>query len=242
VEAGFAELVDARPSLVHPLGAVPKAGPKRFRLIMDCTASGLNDCIRKSDLALPTVRDAMRAGRRGWWAGKFDLADGFFHIRVAPEFADLFGFQLPLSKRWGRYRVLVFGSRCSPFFFSGLMVEVHRMLCALRQSFTSVVYVDDWLPLGPSFEAVQGDRTFFKTNMGAMGFRLAEHKEASPEQQTEHQGHICDFANARVHVKPSRCRNIVDAIDAILEAARASPLRLAAYREVDSLVGKLVHV
>ena len=26
-EAGFAELVDARPSLVHPLGAVPKAGP-----------------------------------------------------------------------------------------------------------------------------------------------------------------------------------------------------------------------
>ena len=75
-----------------------------------------------------------------------------------------------------------------------------------------------------------------------MGFRLADHKEAGPEQQTEHQGHICDFANARVHVNPSRCRNIVDAIDAILEAARASPLRLAAYREVESLVGKLVHV
>ena len=54
--------------------------------------------------------------------------------------------------------------------------------------------------MGPSFEAVQSDMAFFKTNLDAIGFRLADHEEAGPEQQTEHQGHICDFANARVHV------------------------------------------
>jgi len=118
VKEGFAEIVPSEPTCVHPLGAVRAEGAKKFRLIMDCTASGLNACIRKTSMALPTVRDVMRGSRVGWYAAKYDLKDGFFHVKIAPEFADMFGFKLPLSGEWARYRVLVFGLKCSPFFSS----------------------------------------------------------------------------------------------------------------------------
>jgi len=49
IDEGFAEIVANEPVCVHPLGAVPAEGDKRFRLIMDCTASGLNACIVTTD-------------------------------------------------------------------------------------------------------------------------------------------------------------------------------------------------
>jgi len=119
VRDGFAELVPQEPSCVHPLGAVRAEGAKKFRLIMDCTASGLNACIRTTAMALPTVRDVMRGSRVGSFAAKYDLKDGFFHVKVAPAFADMLGFRMPLSGEWARYRVIVFGGKSSPFIFCG---------------------------------------------------------------------------------------------------------------------------
>ena len=85
VRDGFAEIVPLEPTCVHPLGAVPAEGAKKFRLIMDYTASGLNACIRKTTMALPTIRDVMRGSRVGLFAAKYDLKDVFFfHVKIAP--------------------------------------------------------------------------------------------------------------------------------------------------------------
>ena len=62
-------------------------------------------------MALPTMRDVMRGSRVGSFAAKYDSKDGFFfHVKIAPEFADLVGFRMPVSGEGARYRVLVFGS------------------------------------------------------------------------------------------------------------------------------------
>ncbi len=55
----------------------------------------------------------------GSFAANYDLKDGFFHVKVAPEFADMLGFRMPLSGEWARYRVIVFGGKSSPFIFCG---------------------------------------------------------------------------------------------------------------------------
>jgi hypothetical protein len=241
VEQGFAELVVNQPALVHPLGAVPATGDKRFRLIMDCTASGLNGCIRKTDMGLPTIRDVMRAGKRGYYAAKFDLADGFFHIKVAPQFADLLGFRMPLSGGWARYRVLVFGMKCSPFFFCGTMAELLRIVGAHGVQATKLVYVDDWIMIDSSAQAVKTSMDRFTELLGTMSFRLAHHKTAGPVQQIEYSGHVLDFANARVQIKQSRCTKLAQDISELLEASRTGG-GFVPYSTLNSLTGKLVHV
>ncbi len=97
VQEGFAEVVPLDPTCVHPLGAVKAEGAKKFRPITDCAASGLHTWNRRTAMALPTVREVMRGSRVGSFAAKYDLEDGFFHVKEAPECADPLGFRMPLS-------------------------------------------------------------------------------------------------------------------------------------------------
>ena len=62
-QAGLIECVENDPIGCAPLGAVPKADGK-VRIIVDCTANGLNqrlnDCIRDMPMQLPTIRQAIK--------------------------------------------------------------------------------------------------------------------------------------------------------------------------------------
>ncbi len=120
---GVLEEVDHQPRVTHPLGLVMKKmevgqeGPQKFRMITDARASGLNDCIRDCPFPLPTINEVVRGAHLNWWAAKFDLRDGFYHIPVNDSFVDLLGVVHPTKLTYARYRFLCFGLKCAPFFF-----------------------------------------------------------------------------------------------------------------------------
>ena len=70
-----------------------------------------------------------------------DIKDGFFHVPVASEHRDYFGFSYKgLYYRW---KVLPFGLCCSPYYFSKVVRPVITYLRSIGLRVT--VYVDDFL-------------------------------------------------------------------------------------------------
>lgn len=93
------EPVDKRPLLVSPMFAVPKPTlpglPIVARPVFDCKASMLNAAMFDQDMALPTLRDAIRTLRKDYFLSKYDQKDGFYHLGIGEKWVDLFGVVLP---------------------------------------------------------------------------------------------------------------------------------------------------
>jgi hypothetical protein len=121
VDRGILEIVPNRPLVVNPMFAVPKAvltgQPLQARPVIDCARSLLNAAMFHQPMALPTIRDVIRSTRKGWFASKYDLKDGFFHVPVHPAWVDFFGIRLPDTGEYARYRYLLFGGKSSPPLF-----------------------------------------------------------------------------------------------------------------------------
>ena len=242
--AGHTEITKLRPKLTHPVGAVlkplPVAPPPGYvpsvRYITDCTISGLNDCIRSTEMALPTIRDAVRAGRKGWWAAKFDLKDGFFHIPIHADFVDLFGVQHPLSGVTARYRCLCFGVKCAPFFFQGLTVELRRLLLLHGIGCIVLVYIDDFLLLGPTEAAVQHAMNVFVDIIESkLKFRINHEKTVHPTQVVPWGGVLIDYKNGTLRCTPDKAERV----SALIQAFLQSPEPMVSFSLLDTLVGKL---
>ena len=89
-------------------------------MIMDCSATGVNDAIRHFPMKLPTVRDAVRMARKGDWMVKFEFSDGFFHMPIRECERDVLGFRHPRTGQCLRYRQMCFGPASAPFIFQTL--------------------------------------------------------------------------------------------------------------------------
>jgi hypothetical protein len=244
---GVLESVDHCPRVLQPLGMIEKKlepgqeGPAAFRMITDAKVSGLNDCIRDCPFPLPSIRDAVRSGKMGWWAAKYDLKDGFYHIPVHPRFVDLLGIQLPASNQFARYRFLCFGLKCAPFFFQGTMCELRQ--CLLAQGILSdcavLVYIDDWLLLAPTREGLLRNMQQFEQTMQRLGFHLHPTKRAGPVQAIEYIGFILDLLAGQLSLTVERCDRIRARIQELLAHHERSQRWLVS--DVDSLTGKLSH-
>jgi hypothetical protein len=152
IDLGFLEPIPLPPLCYSPVFAVwkptPLGDPPACRNVVDCAKSGINEAIRHMAMALPTIRDTVRAAKRGWWAAKFDLKDGFFHVPIHPDWVDFFGIKLPGTNKFARYRVLIFGASMSPAVFQMTMMELRRMLLTLGFALVIIIYIDDTLLLG----------------------------------------------------------------------------------------------
>ena len=102
-----------KPSLISTVKTVPKSSGG-FRLVVDLRK--LNDSIKKVNISLPTIANLRVALRKGYWMGKLDIMDAFFHVEVNPAFRKYLGF------RWGnqywRFRAMPFGLTTAPAVFT----------------------------------------------------------------------------------------------------------------------------
>ena len=64
--------------LFHPLGAVPK-GESDCRIVVDTSATGLNDIILDSNMALPSLSSILNSIKKDWVACTYDLTGGRHH-------------------------------------------------------------------------------------------------------------------------------------------------------------------
>ena len=230
----------------HPLGLVEKklepgqVGPPKLRLITDARATGLNDCIRDCPFPLPSIHDVIVGAKKGWWAAKFDLKDGFYHLPIHKKFVDLLGIRHPSTKRTARYRFLCFGLKCAPFFFQGTMCELRRMLYASGLiDCVSFVYIDDWLLLAPTREILVNNMLAFENAMIRMGICLHPTKRDGPVQCIEYIGLVLDLVHARLTISLQRCYRLRQHVVSLLDSVKQGTWAVTV---MDTVIGKLMHV
>jgi hypothetical protein len=242
IDFGFLEPIPLPPLCNSPVFAVwkatPPGDPPACRNVVDCAKSGINESLRYMAMALPTIRDAIRAAKQGWWAAKFDLKDGFFHVPIHPDWVDLFGVKLPGTSKYARYRVLVFGASMSPAVFQITMMELRRMLLTLGFALAIVIYIDDTLVLGHSKEAVELGALQFKAFMAACGFTLHPAKELSARQRLPFTGVTIDLLAPSLSLPADKTTKLIERLRALLSSIVAGKVDFSAF---DSITGKLSH-
>ena len=107
--------------MTHPLAAVAKKGSDKVRIVIDMTASLLNECLVAKRFILPTVEDVATKCYRGAWMMTADLVDGFYSVEVCEEDRKFLGLRHPRTGKYYRYRRLSMGCAASPVAFSRLV-------------------------------------------------------------------------------------------------------------------------
>ena len=112
--------------MTHPLAAVPKKGSDKLRIVIDMTATMLNECLVAHRFILPQVQDVANKCYPGCYMMTCDLQDGFYGIEVRGEDRKYLGLRHPLTGKYYRYTRLAMGAACSPSAFSRLVAWAAR--------------------------------------------------------------------------------------------------------------------
>ena len=197
IEGPFAR-DDPRITSVQPIGAVPKKDApgkprNRKRVVVDSSASGLNDLLPKWLVNLPNVRDALaRVRGTNWYGAKIDLSDAFFMSPLSPYDRQFHAVVDPTPAGWRpppdsdehgkegvrdhvpghdayRYRVTPFGNTLSPYYF---ISAVETMTTYLTECWGMDVlaYVDDFLCLGGTKSRVRATLAAVRASLTYLGF------------------------------------------------------------------------
>jgi len=113
LEAGFIEgPLPYKPHLVTPLGMIVKPGytpgTTKYRIVVDSTATGLNEVCEDTFTKLDHVKDLLRALHPGSRISKFDLSDAFLLFPIEASQAEFLGFR-DADGDYYRYRFAPFG-------------------------------------------------------------------------------------------------------------------------------------
>ena len=206
--------------MTHPLAAVPKKHSEKLRIIVDCTASLLNECLVAQRFVLPQVQDAAAKCYKGCWMMTADLQDGFYGIEITGEDRKYVGLKHPLTGKYYRYTALAMGMACSPAAFSRLvawavkkaesfpefrrhkvvvndtdpnMPRVYAVNKAGRPVATSDWFVDDGLISAPTEQSCRAayDRLVWVLE-SRLGWRICQRKSVGPTRKLEFCGLILD--------------------------------------------------
>jgi hypothetical protein len=224
---------------VNFLGAVAKVGSAKIRIIMDCTASGVNGEIGHFPMKLPSIRDAVRLAKRGHWMVKFDFSDGFFHLPIRQEERDVLGFRHPGNGKFYRHRQMCFGLASAPFIFQTL-VEHFRANLRARGLHSVVIYIDDSLIVVPTREQALQAKALFLDVATQLGFKVNNLKTEGPAQSLQFTGITIDLQAGILSISRAKRDKALGRISALLGAV--SNQEPALVRDVASTVGLLTHL
>lgn len=219
---------ETRPRVLSNIFMVPKAGPKRFRLVVDMR--GLNKTLPRRAAKQEGLREVLRLAGKGWWACSWDLASGYHQVRVRPDCQDLLGFTW--EGKYYKFTVLPFGLSLSPWAFT----RITRSAVARwrRMGIRVLVYIDDFILLARSREDLLRQRAIIEADMAALGLRRDPAKgHWEPTQRLEFLGLTIDLASGQVRPPVEKAKAIASAAQAVLSQARP------AVRAVASVAGQL---
>ena len=223
-----------RPRVVSPMGCVVKGD--KIRVILDMTASGVNDCLHCPHFAMASVGSALRNLRAGDWMAKVDLTDAFLNFKLREEDYELFGIQDPDTGLFYTYTHLPFGCSISPYIFVYFCDHLHD---ALRRAGLDelIVYVDDWMIIARSqFECELRMKVLLRF-FRRINISTKQSKEIPPSQRTEFLGVTIDTVKCTVELTPAKLAETRDLVDTALSAFKnGTPISGSFWH---SLTGKL---
>ena len=158
VDNGNYQVTKQKPTIVSALGAIPKPNGK-IRLIHDWSRPdnlAVNHYASLDPCKYDSLQDALKLMKKGYFMAKVDLESAYHSVRIHPDDYNTTGikFKFP-GKESSTYMYdtrLPFGARKSPGIFNPITQAVKRMMIS-RGFKLMIVYLDDWLILGPDKES-----------------------------------------------------------------------------------------
>ena len=239
IDNGRYVILPEPPPLTSALGAIPKPGTDKIRLIHDCSrplGSALNDLAELESFSYQTVKEAAELIEPLDYLAKVDLANAYRSVKIHPQEYPLTGlhwtFQGDDEPTYLCDTRLPFGAKNSCTIFNSLTQAV-RHIVEREGQVQLIAYLDDFLIIGRSYEDCQrGMNSLIKT-LRKLGFSINYGKVVGPAQTITFLGVEINTSEYTLSLPEDRLKHLVD------EATGVLSLKNVSKRQLQSIVGKL---
>uniref|UniRef100_A0A1I8HAA6 Reverse transcriptase domain-containing protein n=2 Tax=Macrostomum lignano TaxID=282301 RepID=A0A1I8HAA6_9PLAT len=239
IENGRYLIVPKKPTMVSPLGAIPKDNGK-VRLIHDCSTPpgySVNDnYTKKLSPRFESVKKVAASIGKGWFMAKLDLSQAYRSVAIHPDDYQATGigwrFKGNRDLTWLVDTRLPFGSCASVEIFYRLTQAVKRMM--VRRGVANIsVYLDDFLVAAESEkECMDALKELIKL-VRQLGFGVNWNKVVEPTQCLVYLGVKIDTVRGVLSVPAEKCEEMRTTLLNFSQRRRLSK------RQLSSLCGKL---
>lgn len=240
IKEGRYLVVKDKPTIISALGAIPKSDGG-IRLIHDASrpaGSSLNDhASLESKIQYQSIKDAVNCVNNKSWIAKVDLKSAYRSVSLLPSHMEYTGLKWKFKgHKEHTYLVdsrLPFGCRLSVEVFHRLSHAIQRFMA--KRKIKTVVYLDDWLVIGDTFEECQSGMLCLINLLRALGFAISYGKVEGPTQCLTFLGIEMDIAHNELRLPASKVHDLLTILKDFNSRPRAS------LKQFQHLAGKLVY-
>lgn len=226
IGTGAAVASQQRPTVVSPLGVVPKPNGRGFRLILDLRY--VNAFLKKHKFKYESAADLRQLIAQGDYLFAFDLQSGYHHVDIHPDDQQYLGFEWQGS--YYTFTVLPFGLASAPFVFTKVMRELVGHWRG--QGIRLLPYLDDFIfacapDAGGSNTTASSLSRQVVADCAAAGLILnLEKSTLTPTKRFVHLGFWIDTISGVFEVAEQRWAKLQQCIASISDQPSAVPVRL----------------
>ena len=227
------------PTLVSALGAIPKHGTNKVRLIHDCSrpiGGALNDYAESDHFAYQSLKDAAALIQPGDYLAKVDLSNAYRSVKIHPDDHHLTGLQWTFEgdsePTFMQDHRLPFGAQKSPEIFNSLTQAVRSILLAEGEQ-QIIAYLDDFLCVGRTKADCLRTTNRLLSVLRQLGFSINYNKVVGPTKQLVFLGVSIDTDAFTLSLPKSKLQDLREELEATLVK------HVISKRGLQSLVGKL---
>ena len=191
----------------------------------------LNKYVVKQTFRMETLKKVRSALRPGMWATTLDLSDAYYHVSIHKKSRRYLRFIL--DGKIYEFKALPMGLCSSPRIFTRLTKFVSGF--CRRYKIVLIMYLDDLLILGESYEDCKAKTRFVENLLTRLGFLINLKKSVlEPKQEVTYLGCRWDLRSWTVALKESR------EIKLRMAAAELRTETLVTCRKIASFLGKAI--
>jgi hypothetical protein len=201
VEAGAASALPTGviPTVVSPLGVVPKPHSDNLRLIVNMRY--VNEHLVKRVFKFEGLTDIADMANKGDYSLSYDLTSGYYHVALHPDSRRFVGFKW--EGTYYQYNCLPFGLSTAPWVFSKVIRELVMFWRA--KGINILPYLDDFLFLIMGYDAGCLLATIVEEDMRLAGLAINQTKsDGTPKHARVHLGFDVDLAAGLFRVPLAR--------------------------------------
>ena len=239
IELGYYVGSDGVPTIVSPIGAIPKDNGKDVKIIHDGsrpTGEAMNDYSSLHAVKYETLESAYSLAKPGYYLAKIDLKAAYRSVGIHPSDYCLTGIKWHFKDNdYPTYLFdtrLPFGARRGCSIFHRISQAVKRMM-AKRGFSNLVVYLDDFLIVSATWEECAFVQQVLINLLGSLGFFISWHKVAGPFQRLCFLGIDIDTVECKLLLDELKVHKLSDKLCEFRDKVRASK------RQLQSLAGLL---
>lgn len=238
IHNGHYEIVQEKPTIVSAIGAIKKQDSK-VRIIHDCSrppGKAVNDFASTNHFQYQSIQDAIDLITPNGFIAKCDLSAAFRSVKLHPSNFKATGLKWKFSGD-DNYtfmvdkRLMFGGARC-PEIFNRITQSV-RAIMRHKGIHAIVVYLDDFLVIGRTYEECQNALNVLLKLLRELGFAINYKKVEGPSQRLCFLGILLDTTSMTISVPQAKVVEIKALLQYFMSRNKVSK------RQIQSLAGKL---